>query len=132
MNRKLIQSSLVSFVMVAGISQILAAVVENTTQLESTPAGKLDFSIIKNITHPAAFHKIHLNNREGATFQMDDGSLWSVAKAHSIKGWDPNSNLFITQNHAHFSIARYAIVNQDLKIAVPVSLERGPRALLRN
>lgn len=94
-------------------------------QQAKTDAGTIDFSVFRFIRFPSAYQKISCVSVRENTFELPDGSKWSTSKIDIVKGWEDNA-VVITTNHATFSTHRYALVNKDLKMAVPVSLEREP------
>jgi len=111
-----------------GVGAIDAAytATDHRVEVVNTDAGHIDFTFISLIKNPKVFRslkEVDVNNR---WVMLDDGSCWKVAKSDIIKGWDHSKRLLVTQNHANFSLSRYALVNLDLKLAVPASLEHEP------
>ena len=90
-----------------------------------TDAGIMDFRVFHVAKFPAVFHKISRFFIKENAFELPDGSKWSTSKIDLVKGWEGNS-LVIVPNHATFSTHRFALVNKDLKLAVPISLELEP------
>lgn len=95
-------------------------------EVVSTEAGKIDFRFMNNIKNAQVFHRIAHICPESHTVELEDGSRWNVPKIDAVKGWEKSHRLVLTQNQATFSTHRYALVNPELKLAVPVSLAREP------
>jgi len=91
-----------------------------------TEAGKMDLNPLNHVKLSSAFHKIAHHSGDKHYFDLEDGSRWSISKTDTVEGWDRCDHLVITQNHAALSTARYALLNPDLKQAIPVSLVREP------
>lgn len=92
----------------------------------TTDAGNIDFGIFDKIKNTIAYQHIHHLDEEKGVVEFKDGSRWKVSRLDGIKGWEKSKHLVITQNHATFSTASYALVNLDIKLAEPISLIREP------
>lgn len=117
------------FILLMVSTPIVGVCANHQTQREEvvqTEAGKIDFSFLHNIKNPSVFHRIVRVHSELSAVELEDGSMWTVAKMDAIKGWEISHRLVLTQNQATFSTHRYALVNPDLRLAVPVSLSREP------
>jgi len=100
----------------------------DSSQAESikTEAGTIDFRFTHYIRHPSALNKIaHLSTEDG-TIELGDGSKWAVSKIDLVKGWDKTKHLVVGQNLHTLSTHRYALINTELKLAIPMSLVREP------
>lgn len=126
MNSKKIAKTILiaTFLFSMPIGQMYAKEAEHRPEVIATDAGKIDFHLLRKIRFPGAFHKIARLN--GAHLELQDGSMWSVSKPDTVRGWEKNDRLLITQNQTTFSTYRYALVNVELKLAVPISLTREP------
>ncbi len=93
-------------------------------EIIGTDAGRIDFRFLSYVKFPGAYHKII--NIQGDHIELQDGSIWVVAKAESIKGWENSEHLLIVPNQATFSTHQFALVNADLRLAEPISLYNEP------
>lgn len=128
MNAKLIYIAALALYLGVGSPNVVHASVCNSNRSEvvNTDAGNIDFTFVSYIKYPKAFHKIQKIDLDDRSIVLDDGSHWKISKTDIVKGWDREKNLVVTQNHAGLSTSRYALVNVDLKLAVPASLECEP------
>jgi hypothetical protein len=109
------------------MSSVTAASHANS-EIVATEAGNIDFSICRVANHPAAHQKIARVDLDRKQIVLEDGSVWEVSKVESIRGWDKSNRLLITQNEAKiYPFNRYALVNPELKAAIPISLKQEPR-----
>ncbi|MGR3973978.1 MAG: hypothetical protein QRY72_05380 [Candidatus Rhabdochlamydia sp.] len=127
MNKKLIHIMMLTlYVGMIGLPRVEASGSNTRTEVVNTDAGNIDFTFTHYVKFPGVFHKIHHINLDDRVVDLEDGSRWNISKTTLVKGWEKSKNLMITQNHSNFSTSRYALVNADLKLAVPASLIREP------
>jgi hypothetical protein len=93
----------------------------------STEAGKIDFRFVDKMQDARVFHKIAKFLDKEQAVELEDGSVWTVSKYEYVKGWK-EEHLVLSQNQALFSTHRYALINTDLRLAIPVTLIREPTA----
>ena len=114
------------FLGIASLNEVYCIHNNSSVEIVSTDAGNIDFSFVRYIRFPGVYHKIQQIDFEDRQIDLEDGSRWSISKVDTVKGWDRDNKLLITQNHAGFSTSRYALVNLDRKSAIPVSLAVEP------
>jgi|GEM_PF-4111638 hypothetical protein len=90
-----------------------------------TDAGNIDFRHLNHVKFPGVFHKIARLQLKDNYLELEDGSKWSLSRAETVKGWESN-RVVLCQNMATLSTYRFALVNLDLKMAMPISLIREP------
>ncbi len=104
-------------------NQILAY----TSNIIDTEAGSIDFGLIECIEKvPGLIQSIVDLSVSDNVFMLDNRSKWTPSNMEMIKNWRSGDELLITQNHAFFSVHRFALVNFRLQKAVPISLLREP------
>jgi hypothetical protein len=123
MNRNHLCYTFAAFLLAASCENVCAKTHECTREehVVKTEAGNIDFHFTHNIKHPLAFHKI-ARIKDNAV-ELEDASRWTVSKIDIIKGWN-SSHVTVTQNHAALSTQKFALLNTDLKLAIPASLAR--------
>jgi hypothetical protein len=126
MKHPCISSIFISLLIVAPVGALHANHSDYREEIVTTEAGKIDFRFLGNIKNPQVFHRIVRICPESHAVELEDGSMWTVPKIDNVKGWEKSHRLVLTQNQATFSTHRYALVNPDLKLAVPASLAREP------
>ena len=109
----------------AEFSTIYAATCSHS-EVVNTDAGHIDFTFVNYVKHSIAYQKIRHISTEDKAVDLENGSRWSISKADTVRGWESSKSVVVTQNHASFSTARYALLNPELKLAVPASLIREP------
>lgn len=88
-----------------------------------TEAGNINFDHLKNLDNKLKiFQKIKAFSDEDQTITLTDGSRWHVSPYDIVKGWGHSERLVLTQNHTVFSLHKYALINLDLEVAVPINL----------
>lgn len=93
----------------------------------TTDAGEINFNLFLSLDKDEPLEQIIKElSTETNTIVLGNGSRWDVSNFDSIKTWEQYNNLIVTQNHAIFSLYKYALVNLDLNLAVPISLISPP------
>lgn len=127
MNHKYIQAAVLGLCLLAPLSILQANNAHHEHEhVVATDAGNINFHFTKLIKSSLANHSIHHVNAKDNLLELSDGSQWKVSKPDVVRGWEKNEHLVLTQNQATFSTYRFALVNPDLKMAIPVSLDREP------
>ncbi len=92
-----------------------------------TEAGEINFNLFNSLDHRSAVtQKIVGICDEHDIVVLDNGSKWQVSKPEILKGWGSTDRLVITHNHAMFSLYKFALVNVELGLAVPISMVAPP------
>lgn len=99
---------------------------DNTSDIIITEANQVHFAVVEHIKYLGAFQQITNLNLDTNHIELANGSRWSISHGNLIKGWEKSKNLVITQSHSSFATPRYALVNLDLQLSEPITMEREP------
>ncbi len=92
-----------------------------------TEAGSINFDVLNFLDKNQPIYQQIVDSSESKkTITFKNGSIWKVSNIESVKGWENSKHLVLTQNHAIFSTYKFALINQDLGLAEPVSLIKAP------